>query len=112
MVYGINQTEQKLKEILVGQGWNVIRKGWPDFACIKDGEMIFIEAKSYRGEMLKKEQHYILTNLAKQGLECYKWDPMEGFERITPATPLPTPSRPGRPTEQPINNPYNKARFG
>jgi hypothetical protein len=50
---------------------------------------MFVEVKSYRGEMLKEDQHHILTSLAKLGLNCFKWTPQSGFERISPTTPYP-----------------------
>lgn len=89
----LKTAEIQLREQLESEGWEVTHKGWPDFACVKDGEMMFVEVKGYRGEMLKKEQHYILTNLAKLGLNCYKWIPDVGFERITPVTPFVEPPK-------------------
>jgi hypothetical protein len=90
----LKTAEEQMKEKLEGDGWEVIHKGWPDFACIKsDGEMIFVEVKAYRGDMLKKEQHFILTSLARLGLNCFKWTPDGGFEKITPATPYLSPAR-------------------
>ncbi len=84
----LKTAEIQLRSQLEKEGWEVVHKGWPDFACLRNGEMIFVEAKRYRGDMLKKEQHYILTNLAKLGLNCFKWTPDTGFEKITPATPM------------------------
>ena len=89
----LKTAEMQLREKLEGEGWIVTRKGWPDFACVRNGEMIFIEVKRYRGENLKKEQHYILTNLAKPGLDCFKWDPESGFEQISATTPMPITHR-------------------
>ena len=89
----LKNAEEKLREQLEGDGWVVVHKGWPDFACIRNGEMIFIEVKGYKGEMLSKEQHYILTNLAKLGLDCFKWESADGFERITASTPMPITTR-------------------
>jgi len=83
----LKTAETQLREQLEKDGWEITHKGWPDFACIRNDQMMFVEVKSYRGEMLKKEQHYILTHLAKLGLNCYKWTPQGGFTRITPATP-------------------------
>ena len=85
----LKNAEEKLREQLESEGWVVVHKGWPDFACVRNGEMIFVEVKGYRGEMLSKAQHYILTNLAKLGLDCFKWDSADGFERITTSTPMP-----------------------
>uniref|UniRef100_A0A6H2A3E5 Putative VRR-NUC domain-containing protein n=1 Tax=viral metagenome TaxID=1070528 RepID=A0A6H2A3E5_9ZZZZ len=92
MTKQLKNAETQLRELLEKDGWRVTHKGWPDFACVRDGEMMFVEVKGYRGEMLRKEQHFILTNLAKLGLDCFKWTPDVGFQEITPTTPLPTKS--------------------
>lgn len=88
----LKDAETQLREKLEGDGWKVMHKGWPDFACVRDGEMMFIEVKSYRGEMLKKEQHFILTSLAKLGLDCFKWTPDGLFEQIVSSTPFIEPA--------------------
>ena len=93
MTKQLKQAEEQLRELLEGQGWKVVHKGWPDFACIRDGEMMFVEVKGYKGEMLKKHQHFILTNLAKLGLKCYKWTPAGGFEQILGTTPFIEPPK-------------------
>ena len=87
------EAEGQLQDKLERDGWKVVHKGWPDFACVRNGEMIFVEVKNYRGEMLKRDQHYILTNLAKLGLKCYKWTPDGEFERILPSTPFIEPNK-------------------
>ena len=86
---GLKSAEAQLKEQLVKEGWTVKHRGWPDFACIRGDEMIVIEVKGFRGEMLSEDQHYILTNLAKLGVNCFKWTPDGGYERITEVTQLP-----------------------
>ena len=85
----LKTAEDKLREKLEGDGWTITHKGWPDFACIRDGQMMFVEVKNYKGEMLKKQQHFMLTHLARLGLNCFKWTPDGGFEKITPTTPMP-----------------------
>ena len=89
----LENAEAKLREQLERKGWKVLHKGWPDFVCVKDDNMMFIEVKSYKGQMLKREQHLILTSLAKLGLNCYKWTPDVGFQRITPVTPFVEPPK-------------------
>ncbi len=84
----LENAEEQLRDLAEKDGWEVIHKGWPDFACIRDGEMMFVEVKGYKGEMLKKHQHHLMTNLAKIGLDCYKWTPNGGFEQILGDTPF------------------------
>ena len=86
----LKNAEEQLRQKLEQEGWVVTHKGFPDFACVKDDKMLFIEVKHYRGDRLKKEQHLMLTNMAKLGLDCFRWSPDMGFERITPSTPMPT----------------------
>ncbi len=95
----LKSAEEKLRALMKKDGWEVIHKGWPDFACVRDGEMLFIEVKGYRGEMLKEHQHFILTNLAKLGLNCYKWTPDGGFEQILADMPFVGQPRKGKITE-------------
>ena len=43
-----NPTEIAVCTRLEAEGWEVIKKGWPDFLCRKDGTLRFIEVKSPR----------------------------------------------------------------
>jgi len=92
----IPDAEAQLKQTLNDDGWIVYRKGWPDFLCIRQSskspdskDVMFVEVKNYRGEMLKQQQHLVLTTLAGLGMNCFKWSPDAGFERINANTPLP-----------------------
>ena len=107
----LKTAETQLREILEKDGWTITHKGWPDFACVRNGEMMFVEVKKYKGEMLKTHQHYILTNLAKLGLDCYKWTPNGGFERITPATPQIVEKPKRKKSGQPLTKEYRWSRL-
>ena len=85
----LNEAEGKLFETLTKDGWEILTRGWPDFACFKGGKLMLIEIKLLRSHSLKKEQHRILITFAKLGLDCFRWSPDVGFERITAATPMP-----------------------
>ena len=85
----LNEAEKKLFETLTEDGWEILTRGWPDFACFKDDKLMLIEVKALRSHSLKKEQHRILVTFAKLGLDCFRWSPDVGFERITAATPIP-----------------------
>ncbi len=84
-----NPSEAELYKLMCASGWTVTRRGWPDFACFKDGKMILVEVKPYRGHHLKYWQHRLMQELAKKGVECYKWDPDAGFVAIQAPTKLP-----------------------
>ena len=38
-------TEQLVYDLLTQQGWRVIRNGWPDFLCVRDGMVKAVEVK-------------------------------------------------------------------
>jgi len=81
-----NKAERECYESLRSDGWFVLKKGWPDFCCIKDGKLIVVEVKAKRGHRLKKCQYLVMDALTKQGVECYYWTP-EGFEILSEKTP-------------------------
>ena len=64
-------------------------RGWPDFLCFKDGELIAVEVKPDQGPVvgrkpLRLEQSLVLRWFARHGIKCYVWSPRKGFERIKP----------------------------
>jgi len=79
-----NVAEQQLYDGLIAKGWEVTRKGMPDFACYKNGELVLIEVKPRRSERLKRDQYRLLTALAGHGVRCFRWAPDVGFQQITP----------------------------
>ena len=78
----INRAEAELFTLMDTNGWELTKKGWPDFACFKDGELILIEVKPKRSHRLKHWQRKIMTELVKRGIKCYRWSPDAGFEPI------------------------------
>ena len=90
-----NTAEGRFAQKAREAGWAVSKRGWPDFLCFKDGELIAVEVKPDQGPVvgrkpLRLEQSLVLRWLASQGIKCYVWSPRRGFERI----------RPDQPTEQ------------
>lgn len=83
------RAEGKLYDLLTAQGWTVTKKGWPDFACYKDKRLIVVEVKANRGRRLKREQIRLMTQLAAHGIDCFRWSPDVGFERISPPADKP-----------------------
>jgi len=78
----INRAEAELFDIMQDNGWELSKKGWPDFACFKDGKLVLIEVKPKRSHRLKSWQHKLMLELAKHGIRCYRWSPDGGFEPI------------------------------
>lgn len=83
MIKFSNDTEALLYEQLTQKGWKILKKGWPDFACIKDGELMLIEVKPKRSHSLKKEQLQMLLIFAEHGIKSCRWTPDRGLEMVT-----------------------------
>ncbi len=80
-----NPAERQLFQELISQGWQVTKRGWPDFACYKGDNLALIEVKPRRSRRLKRKQYQLMAALAKRGVKCFRWSPDGGFEPITPA---------------------------
>lgn len=79
-----NPAERAFFEAARAKGWEVCKRGWPDFFCVRDGEIALVEVKPYEDRALKREQEIVLRALAAYGVPCYRWSPGAGFERIQP----------------------------
>lgn len=81
-----NQTERDFLKVATGKGWQVMRKGWPDFLCIgKDGEtLIAVEVKRLGVQRPTRQQRTMLGLLARHGIKSYLWRPDTGFTEVIP----------------------------
>lgn len=85
-----NQAEAKFYDLAGEGGWRVMKRGWPDFFCLRttpegEVELALVEVKPKRGRRLKSQQRLILETLAKMyGVPCYQWDPEDGWQAIPP----------------------------
>jgi hypothetical protein len=70
-----NVPEQSFADEARKLGWEVTKKGWPDFICTKGGKMVFVEVKPGRNHRLSIAQTRVMDFLAKAGIECYRWEP-------------------------------------
>ena len=78
-----NVAERAAFDLLTDRGDVVSRRGWPDFLCERpDGSLYVVEVKPYPGSPLKHEQRVVLDWLTRHGVECYRYDPTSGLERI------------------------------
>ena len=82
-----NPVEARLWDLLLSDGWECRRKGWPDIIAFKNGRIICVEVKPKRSHNLKRVQYKVLLALSEYGVPCYRWTPDGGFEGITPAVP-------------------------
>jgi len=101
--------ERQFQEKVEGSGWLAIHRGWPDFACIRNNKIMFVEVKGSRTQNLRRNQHFLLTRLAKLGFDCYKWSPIGGFEKILGDTPLRVKPESSKPEQEPILSPEELA---
>jgi len=62
-------------------GWTVFKKGWPDFMCIKDGQIMVVEVK-HGSDKLSLEQKAMLRVLSNHGIRCFEWRESTGFRRL------------------------------
>ena len=77
-----NPAEATFYEKARRQGWEVMKQGWPDFICFKEGKIALVEVKPCRNHPLKRSQKRVMVALANCGVPCYRWDPEGGFQRI------------------------------
>lgn len=74
-----NEAEGKCFKELTKEGWDVSKRGWPDFICEKDGKFIVIEVKKKKTHSLKYDQERVMKFLSEQGIECYRYSPDVGL---------------------------------
>lgn len=82
-----NKDERECYERLVNDGWKVLRKGYPDFICVKGDRVMAVEVKPKRFHRLKRFQYMVMEILSSKGISCWKYTPDGGFEIINKETP-------------------------
>ena len=71
-----NLAEFEFVRKAVSMGWEVTKRGYPDFICYKGDEFMLVEVKRKRGYKLSKYQYQLMNILKhKYGIKCYKWTP-------------------------------------
>ena len=72
-----NPSEAMFMEIAKARGWEVTRRGYPDFICYtKTGDIILVEVKPRKTCPLKASQSRFMATISKRyGVKCYKWTP-------------------------------------
>ena len=83
-----NKAESVFYSEAISKGWNLSKKGWADFFCWKDNEIMLVEVKKHRGYRLKTHQHFIFKKLTEFGIPCYTWTPEEGLIIFPTSKPL------------------------
>lgn len=71
-----NKAEYAVWSTLRSEGWTVIRKGWPDFACFRQQgeveESMVVEVKPQDWYALRKEQRKIMQWLQSLGVRTMR----------------------------------------
>ena len=77
-----NNAEAMCYDVLESYGWKPTKRGWPDFFCVRNGEICAVEVKPRKSDRLKRDQLTIMGLLSQQGIKCYMWSPDGGFEKV------------------------------
>ena len=78
-----NGAEAAFQQEANARGWDITKRGWPDFFCWRDGEIALVEVKPKRGRRLKRSQRRVLEALAAYGVPCFQWTPLNGLQPVT-----------------------------
>lgn len=77
-----NKAEAMFYDAMTKGGWTVTKRGWPDFFCLKDGDICVVEVKPRETTPIKPNQRFIMEKLKEHGIPCYRWDPEIGLAEI------------------------------
>lgn len=72
-----NKCESDFMLLAIEKGWQVSKRGWPDFFCTsKDGERFAVECKprlsdGLKHKLLTVEQAIVMDCLECRGIRCY-----------------------------------------
>lgn len=67
---GMTYSEASVCEALKSDGVKVIKGGWPDFLCDKNGKMFCVEVKTYQDKPTRLQLD-IINVLKKHGIETH-----------------------------------------
>lgn len=80
-----NEHEGRFADHAREQGWEVTKRGWPDFLCrLPDGRIVAVEVKP-PGRGLKRTQREVFKILSAAGIPCFVSDG-ETLKRFEPTT--------------------------
>lgn len=68
-----NRAEAQFAQWATGEGWQVTKRGWPDFICRRGSERMAVEVKHTDG--LSLEQRSAITDLSAGPLPVFIWRP-------------------------------------
>ena len=74
-----NKTERLFKDLAEANGWEVTKKGYPDFICYRDSDIVLVEVKKPPNLKLSQEQAKFMDGIRKYGIKGKVWNPSDGF---------------------------------
>ena len=75
------KAEPLFTEWATSRGWRSLKRGWPDFLCIKpDGSVVVVEVMGHSSENLSPHQETMMALLADLGMVTFKWTPNSGLQ--------------------------------
>lgn len=80
-----NEAEGQLFDELTADGWEVFKRGYPDFICVRNGKVMFVEVKPTARCGPKVDQEFVMQVMADAGLNVAMWDPFRKFRRVMPS---------------------------
>jgi hypothetical protein len=69
-----NRTEAQFAAWARNEGWRTTKRGWPDFLCNRDDQLMAVEVKG-GSDYLRPEQRDALTALNRIGMPTFVWSP-------------------------------------
>jgi len=74
-----NRHEEAFATAARAKGWDVTKRGYPDFICYRNGEIMLVEVKPDKRHRLKKDQMLFKQEMEKRGVRCYRWSPEQDW---------------------------------
>jgi hypothetical protein len=69
-----SRAEWLFTEWAQARGWWVTKRGWPDFICRRDGELMCVEVKD-GADTFSEYQRLTVVDLAARGVPVFEWRP-------------------------------------
>ena len=69
-----NESEGSCFDMFSERGWEVLKRGWPDFLCLKRGAVMAVEVKKTKSQSLRWDQIKVMRVLMRFGVPCYRYN--------------------------------------
>lgn len=74
-----NLAEGAFWDLATERGWQITKRGWPDYFVQKDGHIIAVEVMPSAGRAPRFDQRQVMAALEAAGIRCFIWSPEGGF---------------------------------